>query len=173
MRGLAHRANGCIRVTGQAEERAGSSVRGSSVPDKHTSPARRRPLGSLLDPSDALYLEGLGVRAPLPEVLIVARVVVTLQHVLKTSVARKLGANPAAKGKEAGRYLSGGTSMATKAETQGEPRLRAHSTTPRSCPERALLCPPPITRFRLPSLPGRVNIYRPGLSPIFPATGAV
>ena len=153
MRGLAHRANGCIRVTGQAEERAGSSVRGSSVPDKHTSPARRRPLGSLLDPSDALYLEGLGVRAPLPEVLIVARVVVTLQHVLKTSVARKLGANPAATGKEAGRYLSGGTSMATKAETQGEPRLRAHSTTPRSCPERALLCPPPITRFRLPATP--------------------
>ena len=70
--GLAHRVNGCIRVPGQEEERAVNSVRGSSVPDKHTSPAQRRPLGSLLDPSDALHLEGLGVRAPLPEVLIVA-----------------------------------------------------------------------------------------------------
>ena len=115
-------------MTGRAEERAGGSARGSSVPDQHASPAQRRPLCSLLDPSDALHLEGLGVRAPLPEVLVVARVVVTLQHVLKTSIARKLGADPAGKGKGADRYLSRGTSLATTAETQGAPRLRARSS---------------------------------------------
>lgn len=33
---------------------------------------------SLLDPADTLHLEGLGMRAPLPEMLVVAQVVITL-----------------------------------------------------------------------------------------------
>lgn len=54
---------------------------------------------SLLDPAHTLHLEGVGVGAPLPEVLVVTRVVITLQYVLKTSVARKLGTNPPGKQK--------------------------------------------------------------------------
>lgn len=37
--------------------------------------------------------------APLPEVLVVTRVVITLQYILKTSVAGKLGTNPPGKQK--------------------------------------------------------------------------
>lgn len=54
---------------------------------------------SLLDSAHTLHLEGLGVRSPLSEVLVVTGVVIALQHVLKTSVAGKLGAHPAGKGK--------------------------------------------------------------------------
>lgn len=52
---------------------------------------------SLLDPAHTLHLEGVSMGAPLSEVLIVTRVVITLQYVLKTSVARKLGTNPPGK----------------------------------------------------------------------------
>lgn len=97
--GLAHMGAGFTRVMGKAEERVPNSFHSSSVPDKHMFTAQRWSPCSLLDSSDALHLEGLGMRAPLPEMLVVAWVVITLQHILKTSVARKLGANPAGKGK--------------------------------------------------------------------------
>lgn len=57
---------------------------------------------SLLDPADALHLEGLGVRAPLPEMLVVTGMVIAFQHILKSTVARKLGANPTEKEKAEG-----------------------------------------------------------------------
>lgn len=93
MPGLARTGLGSQCSRGEAEERAHDSLLSSSVPDKHTSAPQLAPR-SLLDPADTLHLEGLGVRAPLPEMLVVTRVVVTLQHILKTAVARKLGTNP-------------------------------------------------------------------------------
>ena len=63
---------GSYGLQGGAEERACNSLQSASVPDKHTFTAQRWPACSLLDPPDALHLEGLGVRAPLPEMLVVA-----------------------------------------------------------------------------------------------------
>lgn len=63
---------GSYGLQGEAEERAWNSLQSSSVPDKHMFTAQRWTPCSLLDPSDALHLEGLGMRAPLPEMLVVA-----------------------------------------------------------------------------------------------------
>lgn len=97
---LAHMGAGLTRGTGGGRGEGTEGPPQLLHPDKHAlAPQRRSPPCSLLDPADALHLEGLGVRAPLSEMLVVARVVITLQHILKASVAGKLGANPAGKGK--------------------------------------------------------------------------
>lgn len=96
---LAHMGAGFTKAYRGKQRRAQNSLHSAPVPDKHTFTAQHCSSCSLLDPADTLHLEGLGMSAPLPEMLVVTRVVITLQHILKTSVARKLGANPAGEGK--------------------------------------------------------------------------
>lgn len=127
-----------LEAQAEAEESACNSLHGSSVPDKHMFTTQLGSPCSLLDPADTLHLEGLGMSAPLPEMLVVARVVVALQHILKTSVARKLGANPAGEGKRQTVTLE-----RHQHGTKG-PILQTHSSHSglRRCPECTLLFPP-------------------------------
>lgn len=99
VQGLARMGSVFTWVTGGGRGEGTQQLRSSSAPDGHPCAPQPWLSRSLLDPADTLHLEGLGMRAPLPEMLVVPRVVVTLQHILKTSVSRELAANPAVGGK--------------------------------------------------------------------------